>query len=192
VRGGSASGLRERVSSSGIVLVGDHVDSGKLIGVPPERVDSFFREGVARHILVEADGASGMPFKGYEPHEPVIPSSTTLHIAVVGAEVLAYPISGENTFRLNLLMERWGVREGERISFEKLAGILESPTEYMKGSPGAAARMLLFNKCEILGARMLREASENLSKLLVSFDILAFVSLRGNIRYELTELKRLK
>jgi probable selenium-dependent hydroxylase accessory protein YqeC len=191
VRGGSASGLRESVSANGSVLVGDHVACGKLTGIPPKLVDSFFRESVARHILVEADGAKGMSFKGYESHEPVVPSSTTHHIAVVGAEILASPISRENTFRLNLLMERWGVRERERISFDKLAEILESPSEYLKGSPSTATRMLLFNKCEILGAQTLCEASGNLSKLLVSFDIMAFVSLRRNIRYELTKLKRL-
>jgi probable selenium-dependent hydroxylase accessory protein YqeC len=183
--------LRDTVSRPKHIVVGDSVKNLKLVGIAPELADAFFQGGFARHVLAECDGSRGLPFKAYEDYEPVMPSCTTLHIVVVGAEILSAPLSSQNVFRFGLLKERWGVSGGEAVSIETLAQILESPSEYLKGSPEGAARVLLFNKCDLFfggDKDKINEISTKLSRLLSRYDAIAFISLKDDNCYELKEL----
>ncbi|MBQ1409673.1 MAG: putative selenium-dependent hydroxylase accessory protein YqeC [Oscillospiraceae bacterium] len=47
----------------------------------------------ADYVLVEADGAKGLPAKAHAPHEPVIPAEAERVILVLGADAFDAPIS---------------------------------------------------------------------------------------------------
>jgi probable selenium-dependent hydroxylase accessory protein YqeC len=174
------------------VIVGDSIRDSKLIGIAPQQADMFFQKKFAEYILVEGDGSQGLPFKAYEDYEPVIPSCTTSHIVVIGSEILFSPLSVENVFRFDLLKKRWKLNSGEKIPLEVMAKILQSASEYLKGSPGKAIRILIFNKYDLIlgeNAQIISEIVAEITPLLGQYDVLAFTSLKYNCCYELINLK---
>jgi molybdenum cofactor cytidylyltransferase len=62
----------------------------KISGLTGEQVDALFgaKPNIVNHIVAEADGARKHTVKAPAPHEPVIPSTVTHVIAVIGADAL--------------------------------------------------------------------------------------------------------
>ncbi len=74
-------------------LVFGRLDGHKAIGVDPAACDRWF--GRVDHVVVEADGARRRPFKAPRPFEPVIPSTATLVVSVIGADALGRVIADQ-------------------------------------------------------------------------------------------------
>ncbi len=72
---------------SSAVLFNYKMSDGKLCGIDPDLVEQL-QERLDIAILVEADGSKGRPLKGYRNNEPVIPSSSSLIIPVIGADAV--------------------------------------------------------------------------------------------------------
>ena len=68
------------------VMVWSSVDGSKAIGVDPARCDAWFDE--VDHIVVEADGSRRRPFKAPALYEPIVPSTATIVVSVIGADAL--------------------------------------------------------------------------------------------------------
>ena len=86
------SALRAALSRSRVVCLGKSESSGKL--ADPSSVLPF--EALcseADHVLVEADGAAGLPLKAHRPWEPVIPACSDLTVCLAGASGLDRPVS---------------------------------------------------------------------------------------------------
>lgn len=73
------------------VVVWHEVAAPKAIGVDPQRCDRWFE--LVDHVVVEADGARTLPFKAPAPYEPVVPSTATLVVSVIGADALGRVIA---------------------------------------------------------------------------------------------------
>ncbi|MCP3938875.1 MAG: putative selenium-dependent hydroxylase accessory protein YqeC [Actinomycetia bacterium] len=73
------------------VIVWRDADGTKALGVTPERADTLF--GLAMNMATEADGARRHPFKAPANFEPVVPSSTTVMVSVIGADALGRVIA---------------------------------------------------------------------------------------------------
>lgn len=69
------------------VYIGEINQQNKLI---PPAFDGWWL--LADFVLVEADGAAGLPLKAHAPHEPVLPESCAKVICVVGASGIGKPI----------------------------------------------------------------------------------------------------
>ena len=67
---------------SGVLCLGSHRDDGKL-GPPALSMAALAQ--LADYVLVEADGAAGLPLKAHASWEPVIPPESGQVIQVVGA-----------------------------------------------------------------------------------------------------------
>ena len=77
------------LSRSRVICVGEAAEEGKL------RAPSLLIETLARladFVLVEADGAKGLPLKAHEAHEPVIPPCAQRVVAVAGIDGIGKPI----------------------------------------------------------------------------------------------------
>jgi probable selenium-dependent hydroxylase accessory protein YqeC len=74
----------------GVCLVVQHPDpaSPKVVGPPPAWFDELTCTGLVDAIVIEADGARRRNAKAPGPHEPVLPSSTTHVVALLGADAL--------------------------------------------------------------------------------------------------------
>ncbi len=71
------------------VCTGSPAEGGKLTA-PALSMDEL--SALARYVLVEADGARGLPLKAHLPHEPVIPAQAGRTILVVGLTGLGQPV----------------------------------------------------------------------------------------------------
>ena len=187
----NAAMLRHAFAEKNFLTLADRVENGKLIGVAPEALDGLFRGGVADHVLVEADGARRMPFKAYESWEPVVPSTATLQIVVVGAEIFFEIASEKNIFRLDLLRDRYGVEPGRIVPFETIVRLLESRDEYLRGAPSGAHRVLVINKCDLFpNSNEAKKIADGLARSLASYDALLLASFERDALHEYRPLER--
>lgn len=86
---GDAEALRVALDKENVVCAGTPAGDGKLTA--PE---ASFEElaALADYVLVEADGAKGLPLKAHAGHEPVIPANAQRVVLVVGADGFGKPI----------------------------------------------------------------------------------------------------
>lgn len=78
----------------------------------------------ADYVLVEADGARGMPMKAHLPHEPVIPAGTSQAILLVGASGLGKTIQ-EAAHRPDRFCQLAGACPGTAVTPELLSVVLK-------------------------------------------------------------------
>lgn len=72
---------------------------GKARGFSPDAIDALARRAECDVVLVEADGARGMPLKAPDEHEPCMPESSCCVIAVMGAHLLGKNVGAEQVHR---------------------------------------------------------------------------------------------
>lgn len=127
-------------------VLGRRVRPDKLEGLPPERVDAL--AGSADLVLVEADGARGRSLKVPAPHEPVIPSSTTLVVVVAALDALDRPLGAETVHRLDLVCAATGAIEGTMVDPPMLAAALLHPSSYVSRIPAGTRSAVFLNKAD--------------------------------------------
>jgi probable selenium-dependent hydroxylase accessory protein YqeC len=98
---------------------------GKVTGYTSRLLDRFHGSGLFHRILVEADGARGKNLKAPGAHEPVVPSSTTIVIAVVGLRALGRPLSEEQVHRPERVAALTQQQIGSLITGDTLGRILD-------------------------------------------------------------------
>ncbi len=128
----------------------------KLEGFPPGEVSRFrTEEGV---LLVEADGARGLPVKAPGPGEPAVPAGAEIVLGVVGLDSIGKPLDAANACRPGRLAELAGQPAGSPIGPGTIARLALHPEGIFRGSPGGARRILILNKAD--GLKTVEE-SEN-------------------------------
>lgn len=113
----------EAISSSRTAVTGSGLISRKRVGgVDPEQVGSLAK--LAGVTLVEADGSRRRPLKGTADHEPVLPVSSTLVVAVGNVSALGMPVDEEYVHRPDVFSELTGVGAGQTITARAFARAL--------------------------------------------------------------------
>lgn len=139
--------IRDSIAIHPIVGVGlDLFEDGKVKGIPPDWVPEV--AGLVDHVLVEADGAAEKPFKAPADHEPVIPASAGMVVAVVGIEAVGAVLARENVHRPERIQEITGLVPGETITPAIVAQVLLHPRGITKGTPSGARVVTLINKVD--------------------------------------------
>lgn len=126
---GDAGEIKTALAKTGAVCAGTPADGGKLTA-PPISFEEL--STLADYVLVEADGAKGLPLKAHAPYEPVIPANTQRVVLVVGAQGFGKPVR-EVCHRA----ERWAA--------------LADVTQEVPATPEQAAKVL---RAERLGDRI--------------------------------------
>ncbi|MBX6762871.1 MAG: putative selenium-dependent hydroxylase accessory protein YqeC [Rubrobacteraceae bacterium] len=121
------SELRDRVGEafgvSRAVVAGSTLLSKERVGgVEPSWVDEL--RTLADVVLVEADGARRRLIKGTAEHEPVLPGSVTLTVAVGNVEALGKPVDERYVHRPEIFSELTGVGAGHTITASAFARAL--------------------------------------------------------------------
>ena len=143
--------LKAVLKKHGHAFVGRRVlESGKVEGISPDLADSLYREAEIDYLILEADGASGRPLKAPAQHEPVIPSSTTVVVAIIGLEAVGKPLEKKIVFRPEQFSKITGLTRGERITPNALVRIFQSPEGLFKGAPASAKRIAFLNKLDLV------------------------------------------
>jgi molybdenum cofactor cytidylyltransferase len=117
------------------------VRPAKLAGLPPDWVDALVAEQPGATVptfLVEADGARHRLLKAPAPHEPVVPSATTIFIPMADLDVLGKPLADEFVHRAGRAERLLSVPRGEPITPQLVARLLAHPGGGLKGAPDMA------------------------------------------------------
>lgn len=131
-----------------------------VVGVPeegtgkitcPVRADWETLRDRCDTLLVEADGARGLPLKAPADHEPVIPEPAELVIGVAGLDALDQPIP-ESCHRPERVAALLGRPLDHRITEEDIAEICRSERGLRKGV-GERAFGIVLNKADDEGIR---------------------------------------
>lgn len=124
-------------------------DSGKVEGVNTSLANEIFQREEIDYIIVEADGSSGCPVKAPAEHEPVIPSSSTIVVAMLGLESIGAPMGPQIVFRMDRFAELTGTKPGQRITPTVLSRLLLAPEGLFKGAPLASKKIVFLNKRDL-------------------------------------------
>ncbi len=146
--------VRTALSESGSVFLHAGLRSdGKYAGVAVELLDALVMLGAADCILVEGDGARGLPIKMPDAHEPVIPAATGLVVPVVGMDALDRPIAEGAVHRPDLFkhLDTGDTVTPANVTPATIVALLTSGSGGMKMVPAAASVRPLLNKAGIPG-----------------------------------------
>ena len=105
-----------------VVAGSARISKNRIAGLDPGTVDDLVP--LADVVLVEADGSRRRPIKGTADHEPVIPPSATLVVAVGNVSALGSPVDEEHVHRPAVFSELTGVGPGQSITARAFARAL--------------------------------------------------------------------
>ncbi|MFB3887240.1 MAG: selenium cofactor biosynthesis protein YqeC [Thermodesulfobacteriota bacterium] len=134
-----------------VTIARERLGSGKLRGVSSNLVDDLSRSDRVDHLIVEADGAAGRPVKAPREGEPVIPSSTTLVVAVLGVDGVEKELNEENVFQAERVSKMTGIPIGSKMTDEAMALLVTHPEGIFKGAPSSSRVIVFLNKADIPG-----------------------------------------
>lgn len=141
-------------------VVGMKAREDKLQGIAPGEVDQL--RSISDCLLIEADGARSRSLKSPASHEPVIPPSTTLTVAIAGLDALGQFLDEKTVHRLEEVCRLTGAPPGSQISEEVMT--LALFRGYEPASPAGARLLFFLNKAD---ESRLKQA-ESVARLLLS------------------------
>jgi len=135
--------IAEALRGHKVVQVWGGIDDYKALGCDPDVVGRWL--GLVDHVVVESDGARRNPFKAPRPFEPPVPQSSTVVIAVIGAEALGRVIADRchRPLRVAAVGE---CSPWERLSPVIAARVLTSDRGSRKNVPSTARFVVVINK----------------------------------------------
>ncbi len=140
-----------------ITIARERLESGKLKGVSAGLIDELCRSQEIDAVIIEADGAAGRPVKAPREHEPVIPTQTTLIVAILGVDGLGMKLSEKNVFQPERISAITGVPMGEKLTDEAMAILVTHPEGIFKGTPSWSRVIAFLNKVDIPNGRVKAE-----------------------------------
>jgi probable selenium-dependent hydroxylase accessory protein YqeC len=132
-----------------ITVAQERLGSGKLKGISPNLVNELESLQGMDTIIVEADGAASRPVKAPREGEPVIPSNTTLVVAILGVDGMEMVLNEENVFQPERVSKITGIPIGERLTDEAMAILMTHPEGIFKGTSSLSRVVAFLNKVDI-------------------------------------------
>jgi probable selenium-dependent hydroxylase accessory protein YqeC len=132
-----------------LTIARERLGLGKLKGVSPGLVDDLWNSHGIDYLIIEADGASGRPIKAPREKEPVIPSETTLVVAIFGADGVEMELNERSAFQAELISKMTGIPIGGRVTEEAMAILMTDPKGIFKGAPSSSRVIAFLNKVDI-------------------------------------------
>jgi molybdenum cofactor cytidylyltransferase len=181
--------LKDLLREGVILLTGTNVEGDRVGGL-----DNPALEGVrafAKHksisLLIEADGARGLPLKAPAEHEPAIPPFVEVVIVVAGLSGLGKPLGGQWVHRVEQFASLSGLTFGEIITPQALSRVLVHPLGGLKYIPVEARRLALLTQAD---TTTLQSQAFSLSRnLLPTFDTVILATLNTSLTGGLNDMK---
>lgn len=166
----AAAKINQIFDTSNTVLWADkEVSDGKICGLPAESINIVADMNIADNILIEADGAKGLPIKAPTSHEPVIPTKTTIVVGVIGIDALGCRIDNNTVHRPEILSKIVQKPIGGIIDEIVIQKLICSPYGLFKGATEQMKKIVVINKVDnstILGpAIRLAESIKNTNNI---------------------------
>ena len=132
-----------------LTVASERLNEGKLRGISPSLLVELWNERDVDYLIIEADGAAGRPVKAPREGEPVIPSTATLVVALLGMDGLGEELAGKAVFREERVSEVTGIPIWGKITEEAMALLMTHPQGLPKGCPVSSRFIALLNKVDI-------------------------------------------
>lgn len=132
-----------------ITLAGERLGSGKLKGLSSGFLNNLWNSYEIDAIIIEADGAAGRPVKAPKEGEPVIPSGTTLVMALLGVDGVGIALTDENVFQAERISKITGIPAGGKMTEEGMALLMTHPEGLFKSAPDSSRLTAFLNKVDI-------------------------------------------
>jgi molybdenum cofactor cytidylyltransferase len=139
------------LTEDGFVFLYGSIRDNKVYGPGPEWVPHLMDAVDSDVMLIEADGARGLPLKAPYDHEPVIPPETSLVISVASLSALGQPLDEDHVYNAQAIIERYGFREGNAIKSPWMAQVLRDEELGLRGIPPNARVMAFLNQAPSRG-----------------------------------------
>lgn len=140
----SLENAKSALERESLVCLGTPAEQGKL-SAPTLSFAELAT--IADYVLVEADGAKGLPLKAPAEHEPVIPAETKMVVAVAGLDGLGRMLS-TTVFRPVLYAALLGTDEQHQLTADDLARVLTHPQGQRKGVLPGMRFCIVLNKAD--------------------------------------------
>jgi molybdenum cofactor cytidylyltransferase len=140
--------------AGGPVVVWDATEEAKAVGVDPRWCDGVF--DAVDHVVIEADGSKQRPFKAPAGHEPVVPTTTTIMVSVIGADALGRVIA-DRCHRPLRVAALAGCQPYQRLTPAAAATVLVHPRGARKELPPGARFAVVVTKTEPTSAPLVDE-----------------------------------
>ena len=159
-----------------VMLAGSLIDPAKVQGIDPALADELYLKAPIDYLLVEADGSAGHSIKAHAVHEPVVPSSTTAVVALLGLDALNQTLGPEIVFRWEAFKQVTGASLGQAPTPPVLARLFSHPAGLFKHTPEHARRIVFLNKLDAcadekaardLGSLILRSAPRPIDRVVI-------------------------
>ncbi|TCS41280.1 selenium cofactor biosynthesis protein YqeC [Reinekea marinisedimentorum] len=161
-------------------VVQDSGQQSKATGMTEQHVNELALLALFDFILVEADGAKGLPLKAPARHEPCIPKCTHLVIGVTSAELFLAPADATRIHRWPLFSELTGCEEGSIINEQVIGQLLTSNEGLFKNTPEGSQKVWLINKLDqVKEPALIAALAENLLKKVPGLDEVWLTQLNG-------------
>lgn len=98
--------------------------------------------------LIEIDGSKHLPIKGPRKGEPVYPKGLSYIFGVVGASAFEQPACKERVHRLEEFLGVTGLKEGEAISPQAVARLINDPKGLFRDKPEGVPVGVLITQAE--------------------------------------------
>ncbi|NWF68936.1 MAG: putative selenium-dependent hydroxylase accessory protein YqeC [Chloroflexi bacterium] len=133
------------------VFLRAEVRAGKVYGPPLDWFPRLLDSSDSDVLLIEADGARGLPLKAPYGHEPVIPAETSLVVPVASMAVLGQPLDEKHVYNASAIIEHFGFVEGSRVKSPWVAQVLRDEALGLRGVPPKARVTALLNSTPASG-----------------------------------------
>lgn len=134
------------LNQHGYVFLYGEIRAGKVHGTPPEIIPQLLDNVDSDVLLIEADGARGLPFKAPYAHEPVIPEETTLVVPVTSLSVLGKPLDEEHVYNPQAMIDKFGFYDGSKIRLPWIAQVMRDEEMGLKAVPDGARVIAFINQ----------------------------------------------
>ncbi len=165
---GDAAAL-EKDLPGGILLLSSGESNNRLAGLDERVLARIHSLAENQHLplLIEADGAHGLPLKAPDEQEPVIPGFVQAVVVVAGLQGLGKPLTDSYIHRAVRFAEISGVHLGESVTGDALTRVLLSERGGLKNIPPNARRIVLLNQAD--SPALVTEARHIAERLIAEF-----------------------
>ncbi len=143
--------LSAALSEHRFVFLYDHIRGGKVYGPGLSWIPHLLDSVDSDVLLIEADGARGLPLKAPYDHEPVIPPETSLVVPIASLSVLGQPLDEAHVYNAQAIHDRYGFGLGNRVKSPWVAQVLRDDELGLRGVPDKARVIALLNQTPASG-----------------------------------------
>ncbi len=173
----------DRISIEGVILATGRVEGDRTTPLPA-RVLNHAR-ALDIPLLIECDGARGLPLKAPAEHEPPIPDFVDTVVVTAGLSGLSQPLDDSHIHRPLLFSTLSGLGPGEPLTPAGVTRALLHPEGGLKNIPPGARRVCLLNQAD---TPELQSAAQAMSEtLLEKYDSVIIASLKDKIVHAVHE-----